>query len=188
MIPARSQQGSAAVLANLRRIVHAIQAQSAAIEAAVGVTGPQLWALREVNRSVAGLPLGELARRLVLHKASAGRIVERLLARRLVQTERPANDRRFVVVRITDKGRALAERPVAGPAQASLLARLDRLPASELDVLDETLTKLVVLLGAETVEPVPFFDESVVRPKRKSKPRARSARPPSRSSRPRRGK
>lgn len=154
--PAR---GAPLVLTQLRQIVRAIQEQSASIEATVGLTGPQLWALREINGSPGGLSLGELAQRLVLHKANAGRLAERLGKRGLVHAERPASDRRVVLVRVTPEGRRIAERPVAGPPQASLLARLDRLPAKELADLRATLARLVQLLGAESVEPGPLFED-----------------------------
>jgi DNA-binding MarR family transcriptional regulator len=167
----RNGKNGTVIIAHLRRIVRAIQEQSATIEAAVGLTGPQLWALREINASVRGLSLGEIAKRLCLHKASAGRIAERLLQRGLIQADRPENDKRYVVVRVTKAGRVLAERPVAGPAQASLLSRLDNLDRDETEHLEATLSRLVQLLGAESIEPGPLFDESSERKRRSSRRR-----------------
>lgn len=158
--------GAGLVLANLRRIIHAIHAQSSSIEAAVGITGPQLWALREIDGNVAGLALSELADRLALHRANAGRLVERLLRKKLVECERPASDRRFVLVRITTRGRSLARRRVADPAQAGLLAKLEHLPAKELDAIHVSLRRLVELLGAERVDATPIFEDDGRAPRR----------------------
>src|SRR5581483_894125 len=150
---------SSGVIANLRRIVRAIHEQSAAIEGATGLTGPQLWALREVAGDAAGLSIGEVGRRLQCHKTSAGRIVERLLRAGLVRAEKAARDRRVVLVRATRAGRELAARPIAGPPQANLLARLDSLGPREVARLEAALERLVELLGAEAIEPAPLFDE-----------------------------
>ncbi|HZU97723.1 MAG TPA: MarR family transcriptional regulator [Planctomycetota bacterium] len=160
---ARSRAAAASTLTNLRRIVHAIQGQSSRIESSVGLTGPQLWALREINATVGGLPLGQIARKLVLHKANAGRIVDKLVALGLVQTERPANDLRVVLARITEKGRSLAEAAVQGPAQADLMTRLERLPPDEIEAIAGTLDRVVELLGAETAEAGPLFEEGATR-------------------------
>ncbi len=159
----RRRAAAASTLTNLRRIVHAIHAQSTRIEAAVGLTGPQLWVLREINGAVGGLPVGQIAKRLVLHKASAGRIVDKLVRRGLVQSERPANDLRVVLARITEKGRKLAETTVPGPAQADLLTRLERLPLDDIESIDGTLRRVVALLGAEEVAATPMFDDRATR-------------------------
>lgn len=169
---ARSRVAAAETLVNLRRIVHAIQAQSTRIEASVGLTGPQLWVLREINGAVGGLPIGQIAKRLVLHKASAGRIVDKLVARGLVQSERPANDLRVVLARVTEKGRKLAAAAVAGPAQADLLTRLERLALDEIEGINGTLERVVALLGAEDVAAAPLFDEGRARPSRKRSSRS----------------
>jgi DNA-binding MarR family transcriptional regulator len=160
---ARSRAAAGSALTNLRRIVHAIQAQSTRIESAVGLTGPQLWALREINGAVGGLPVGQIGRKLVLHKASAGRIVDKLATLGLVQTERPPNDLRVVLARITQKGRRLAETAVQGPAQADLVTRLERLPADEIEEISRMLERIVELLGAEAVEATPLFEDRAPR-------------------------
>ncbi len=111
-----------AVLAHVRRIIHAIHAQSAAIESHVGLTGPQFWALREIaTASDDGLSLGDIARRLALHPANAGRLVDRLAAKDLVTRAGDARDKRVVVVRATSAGKKLVLTPVGAPAQAGLL-------------------------------------------------------------------
>lgn len=156
--PASKPQLSTHALNHLRRVVQAIHGQSVAIEQATGLTGPQFWALREVARSKDGVSLGELAERLALHKANAGRLADRLATKRLVTRETPPSDRRVVLVRATAAGRRRAELPVTAPPQAHLLGRLEALPARELASIEGALRRLVELLGAEALEAGPLFE------------------------------
>jgi len=150
--PSDAAEVAALSLTHLRRIYHAIHAQSAAIESSLGITGPQLWALHVVVSVPEGLSLGEIAERLVLHKANAGRLVDRLLGKKLVKVERPEYDRRLVIVRATPRGRRLFARPTPQPAQLELLVQLAKLPRARLDSIEGVLAQLVALLGAEEVE------------------------------------
>lgn len=150
---------AARALDHVRRVVKAIHSHSVAIEVATGLSGPQFWALKEVAGVPDGLTLGELAERLALHKANAGRLADRLARRRLVRRETPAADRRVVRVKVTRRGLEKAELPVSAPPQADLLARLAELPASELQAIERALARLVELLGAAADEPGLMFDE-----------------------------
>ncbi len=172
--PGRGQ--AARILAHLRRMIHAIHAQSAAIESAARLTGPQLWALREVVNQHDGITLGELAERLVLHRANAGRLVDRLAGKGLVRRETPEEDRRVVLVRPTSAGRRLAERAVANPVQADLLVRLEALPASQVDAIESAFAHVVGLLGAERVPAGPLFNGRVEGDEPRSRRPGRGAR------------
>jgi DNA-binding MarR family transcriptional regulator len=163
-VPARA-------LEHLRRVVQAIHSQSAAIETATGLTGPQFWALREVARVKDGMTLGELARRLALHKANAGRLADRLATKRLITRETPPDDRRVVLVRATAAGLRRSELPVSAPPQADLLARLESLPRGEAEEIERSLARLVELLGVEAGEAPPLFEAE-------RGPRRRTARRP----------
>lgn len=151
---------STRALEHLRRVVQVIHAQSVAIEGATGLTGPQFWALREVARARDGITLGELARRLALHKANAGRLADRLARKRLVTRETPPDDRRVVLVRVTAAGLRKSEIPVSAPPQADLVSRLERLPERDLESIEHALSRLVQLLGAESEDPGPLFESS----------------------------
>lgn len=152
-------------LEHLRRIVQALHEDAVAIEAATGLTGPQFWALREVVGASDGLTLGELARRLALHKANAGRLVERLARQRLVRRETPPDDRRVVIVRPTAAGLRRCQLPIPAPPQERLRERLERLPAARRDELVRALERLEALLGADGLEPAPMFEQPPSRPR-----------------------
>lgn len=149
---------SSRALEHLRRLVQAIHTQSAAIEGATGLTGPQFWALREVARERAGITLSELARRLALHKANAGRLADRLASKRLLTRETPPSDRRVVIVRATAAGMRQSQLPVSAPPQAHLLARLEDLPPGEQLAIERSLGTLVELLGLAAAEAPPLFE------------------------------
>jgi DNA-binding MarR family transcriptional regulator len=151
-------------LEHLRRIVQALHEDAVAISEATGLSAPQFWALREVVRADDdGLTLSELARRLALHKANAGRLVERLARQRLVRRETPADDRRVVIVRPTAAGVRRCQLPIPAPPQERLRARLERLSAAKRDELVRALERLVELLGAEALEPAPLFEQPPAR-------------------------
>jgi DNA-binding MarR family transcriptional regulator len=151
---------AARTLVHLRRIFHAIRARSVTIKKRVRLSGPQIWALHAVAASEKGLALGEIASHLAVHKASAGRVVEALLEKKLVASERPSRDRRFVIVTATKKGRDLLAKPGTPlPLQVQLLESLSRVPEAELVAIEGTLARLVQLIGAENIEPGFIFDK-----------------------------
>jgi DNA-binding MarR family transcriptional regulator len=149
---------AATSLDHVRRIVKSILAASTRIESRTGLTGAQFWALSEVALAKDGLPLGALARKLALHPANAGRLVERLAAKGLVRRETHAHDARVVLVRPTPRGARLAAREVAAPAQADLLERLAALPDAEARAIERALARVVEMLGASRLEPGPLFE------------------------------
>src|SRR5581483_2004012 len=89
---------AARTLVHLRRCFHAIRAQSAGFESEIDVTGPQLWALHAVAGEPEGMTLTAIAKKLVLHKANAGRLVDRLREKKLVACTRPDHDKRLTIV------------------------------------------------------------------------------------------
>jgi DNA-binding MarR family transcriptional regulator len=144
-------------LGHIRKIIHRIHAQSVAIEASVGVTGPQFWALRELMSGP--LAVGVVGERLAIHKATAGRLVDRLVRKKLVTARRSERDGRVIIVELTPKGRKLASRKAPRPAQADLLVELERLPRAKLARTEKTLAELVQLLHAQDEEVRPLFED-----------------------------
>lgn len=147
-------------LGHLRRVIQAIHSQSVAIEAELGLSGPQLWALREIVGAAdeEGLSLGELARRLALHPANAGRLVDRLARRRLVRRQRSSQDRRVILVAATAAGERLAEARLNSPPQQDLLRRLSGLPPAEVARIERTLARLAELMGQDGDPGEPLFE------------------------------
>src|SRR5579883_2579771 len=103
------QPSNAALAANalghLRRVVHAIRSQSRALEKRDQITSAQLWALKVVAEAEGGLLVGAIASSLSIHKANAGRLVDKLVARGHVRTKKGPG--RKVLVTATPRGRGL---------------------------------------------------------------------------------
>jgi DNA-binding MarR family transcriptional regulator len=125
-------------------IEHGLQKASKRMEGEIGITGPQRLVLRVVGQ-FPGLSAGELAYILRLHPSTITGILQRLVARRLIERERDPSDSRRARLRLkpratvyTRSSSALVEKAVtrallrAGPtnvraARKVLAAVADRL-------------------------------------------------------------
>jgi DNA-binding MarR family transcriptional regulator len=86
-------------------IEHGLQRMSKRMESELGVTGPQRLVLRVVERHP-GISAGELARVLRLHPSTITGILQRLVARGLLERTRDPHDTRRVRLRLRRRGRA----------------------------------------------------------------------------------
>jgi DNA-binding MarR family transcriptional regulator len=79
------------------------------LQAAVGI--PQRWydVLVHLEESPDGIRMNELADRILYSKSGFTRVVDRLEAAGLVRRVRPENDRRSILVVLTDQGRTTIE-------------------------------------------------------------------------------
>ena len=87
--------------------------------------------------------MNELARLLGLDKSSISGLVDRAERRGLVARIPSAEDKRTVLVGLTDEGRSLVSR-AAACFGADLTAMLDLLPPSDRDALSGIVTRLLV--------------------------------------------
>ena len=79
------------------------------LQQAVGI--PQRWydVLVHLEESPEGIPMNELAERILYSKSGFTRVVDRMEEAGLVQRVRPENDRRSILVVLTDQGRNTME-------------------------------------------------------------------------------
>lgn len=146
-----------AVMQNLRRIFKAVESYSRSVETRFGITGPQLWALWELDRS-APMALKELAARMHLSPSTVVGVVDRLIAKDLVVREADPVDRRRVRLSLSDQGRALTEQ-APNPAQDQLIKGLKSLDPGQLETLSQSLGLLVHAMDADHLEAPFFFSE-----------------------------
>ena len=80
------------------------------LQQAVGI--PQRWydVLVHLEESPQGIPMNELAERILYSKSGFTRVVDRMEEAGLVQRIRPDNDRRTILICLTDKGTETMER------------------------------------------------------------------------------
>lgn len=134
------------ILRSLRRISRAIDLHSKQLAKQHELTGPQLVCLREVAREEIATPSG-LAKAVSLSQGTVTGILDRLEARGLVTRERSAEDRRRILVRLTDPGReAVAVAP--SPLHEQFRARLAALPEGEQAMIDWVMQRVVGLFEA----------------------------------------
>jgi DNA-binding MarR family transcriptional regulator len=124
---------------SLWRTYDRLRALEDALFASYDLTPQQYNALR-LLRAVhpEPLPTLALAGRLVSRAPDITRLLDRLEERGLVQRERPAANRRTVLVAITDAGRALL-RQVAGPLRECHARQLGHMKPADLRRLVELL-------------------------------------------------
>ncbi|HKK72063.1 MAG TPA: MarR family winged helix-turn-helix transcriptional regulator [Candidatus Krumholzibacteria bacterium] len=88
-----------------------------------------------------GLPSLEVAHRMVTRVPDVTRLVDRMERSDLVTRQRCDRDRRVVRIRLTAKGRDLADR-LEGPTDAFHREQLGHLSGEELDTLNRLLEKI----------------------------------------------
>ncbi len=145
------------VMQSLRRVVKALHEYSTSVEKQFGLTGPQLWALWELNRA-GHLSLKALSARMHLDPSTVTGVVDRLQKRRLLVRATDPKDRRRVVLSLTAEGiHLLKEAP--HPAQGQLLYALHGMDLEEVEQLNQTLKHLASVMEVGSAEARFFFAE-----------------------------
>jgi DNA-binding MarR family transcriptional regulator len=127
------------------------------VSSSFGITGPQLWALKIVSQH-AGLPLGDLSRKMYLHPSTVTGVVDRLEDKGYVVRDRDSVDRRVVRVKLTPAGQDLAAK-APNPIQGKMIYGLMKLSENELNIIYESVRRLAEMAEAENVEVTFFFDQ-----------------------------
>ena len=144
-----------AILAAIRRIVRAIDLHSRELVTRIGVTGPQLAMLRALDIAGTASP-SSLARMLNLSAPTVSGIADRLVQRTYVNRSRDEDDRRRVVLSLTDLGReALHSAPT--PLQERFRAELAKLADWERTNLLGSLQRIAWMMGAAELEADPLL-------------------------------
>ena len=97
--------------------------------------------LRLANSETGGMRMSEIADAVLLSRSGLTRLVDRLEAKQLVRRGRHPDDRRSVVIELTEAGRALVPKlpPVFGRVTSQLLAGFS---ADEITVLTGMLQRM----------------------------------------------
>lgn len=143
------------ILRSLRRIIRAVDLYSRKLMAQHGLSGPQLLCLNQLH--IRGERLsGGLAKDMSLSPATVTGILDRLETRGLVERQRQVDDKRTVVVRLTDAGRQLVDQ-APPPLQDTFLLKLRGLPETQQAQISRTLKKLVAMMAAEAIDAAPLL-------------------------------
>ncbi|MDF2694195.1 MAG: MarR family transcriptional regulator [Labilithrix sp.] len=157
---------TAVVVDCLRRLVHSLRVSSHTAERDLGVTGAQLFVLRELAAEP-GVSIRRLSERTLTDASSVSVVVARLVENGLVIRRSDEHDARRSVLVVSRRGKTLLARAPA-PYQEQLIAALREMPSQRVRSLGRMLSELV-----ETLEPARgsaplFFEES---PKKRARSR-----------------
>jgi DNA-binding MarR family transcriptional regulator len=147
------------ILRSIRQLVRGISIHSKQLLRQVGLTLPQVVCLRAIEKLEArgiGITVVEVSEAVQLSPPTVSRIIDRLVAGKLVVRERSTTDRRKVNISLTARGR---ERLVVipPPLQETFLERLYELSLDQRKELLVSLRCLVDLMNAGEIEAAPLL-------------------------------
>ena len=151
---------TSASLRALRRILRAADLGSRKLASATGLAPSHLLVLREIEQRGETTP-SVLATALQFGQATITNIVDRLEAGSLVTRQRSGQDKRQIILTVTDAGRSMIER-APDLLQTRFSERFADLPAWERAMILAALERLGALLGAEAIDAAPLLDSGAI--------------------------
>ncbi len=141
--PKSRKESPTALLAlmKFRLVINSTKRHFSWVERNCGISGAQLWALWEIQRSP-GLRVSALAKAMAMHQTTVSNLVDKLSKAKLVERTRLARDQRVVTLTLTVAGERMVAR-APRPARGMLAEALHHLPERELEMLDELLKSLL---------------------------------------------
>ncbi|HEY8516118.1 MAG TPA: MarR family transcriptional regulator [Candidatus Binatia bacterium] len=159
------------ILEALRRIVRELRLTARVAERKHGVSAAQLFVLHVLAHE-GEMSVNELAERTFTDQSSVSVVVTRLAEAGLVVRRRAQDDRRRAEIALTPRGRALVRRVPAEPAQARVVAALERMPAREREALGRGLEALVREMGIADGAAEMFFEDGARRARARARKRS----------------
>jgi len=148
------------VLISLRKIVQAIDLNSKQLVKRVGLTGPQLVILKYVS-SAQRISVGEVAKNVSLSQGTVTGILERMEKRGLVARERGRQDKRRVMIQVTESGKELLA--TAPPVlQENFLKKFSKIESWEQTMILSALERLVYMMEASAISAAPFLSAAPI--------------------------
>ncbi len=145
------------IMQSLRRIFKAIQDYSHEVSKKYGITGPQLWVIKTISLD-GRLSLGDLGKRMYLQPSTITGLIDVLEQKGYVARVRDREDRRVVKVQLTPRGQQLAKK-APNPAQGKMIYGLTKLKRRELNLIFNSVHKLVEIMEAQNIKVTFFFDQ-----------------------------
>jgi DNA-binding MarR family transcriptional regulator len=133
-----------AVLKQFRLIYGTVRQHFREVEERVGVSGSQVWMLREIG-DAPGIGVSKLASKLSIHQSTCSLLVENMVAGGYILKKRQKSDQRRVGLSLTTAGTKIL-RHAPGPAEGLLPQALSRIPSLSLRSLSGHLDKVIAEL------------------------------------------
>jgi len=144
------------IFRSLRRIMRSVDVYSHRLSAEYNTTSPQLLCLQTLADD-GPLTNSAMAKLVHLSPSTVVGIFDRLENRGLIMRERSVQDRRIVLVHITEAGRELVA-TVPSLLQNRLADGLGALPENELLTIAQSLERIVDLLEVSDAEAAPLLE------------------------------
>jgi len=143
------------IFQSLRRIMRAVDLYSAKLSAKHRITSPQLICLLTL-RADGPLTTSALAKLIHLSNSTVVGILDRLEKRGLIARERGREDRRLVLVTITQEGLDLVSK-APSPLQDQLAEALLHLPVDDQAAIALALDRVVQLMEVPDIQAAPML-------------------------------
>lgn len=144
------------ILIALRKVIRATDQYSKKLEKQSGLTTAQLLLLQAIQQD-GPATVGQLADAISVSAATATSILDRLEKRGVVRRQRSLNDRRKVLVQLTEEGHTrLAEAPPA--LQQRFVQQYQQLEDWEQALLLSAMQRVAHMMGADAIDASPVLD------------------------------
>lgn len=154
--PVERPTDAARAMDSLRRVVHALRIATRTSERAFGLSGAQLFVLRQLSVT-SGQSLSDLAARTRTTQSSISEVVARMVRNGLVSRTPSAKDRRRAELSLTSAGEAvLTNAPET--VQEQLLRGFESLDEQTRRALADSLESWLAASGLDDVTPTLFFE------------------------------
>lgn len=144
------------VLIALRRVIRALDLHSRYLVKTSGLTSPQLLVMQSI-RSKGQVSSGELANNVNVSQATVTTILDRLEKKGFIQRERSQEDKRKVLITLTDLGlESIKESPQ--PLQESFIRQFQDLHNWEQTQIISSLQRVAQMMDAQHIDASPVLD------------------------------
>jgi len=146
------------VLVALRQIIRAIDLHSKKLERESGLTGPQLLVMKAIIQADPATA-GQVAREVNLSQATVTSILDRLERKVYLCRERSNEDKRKVLIHLTEAGRVVLEQAPA-LMQENFILGFERLEEWEQSLILSSLQRVANMMKAGDLDAAPLLDSS----------------------------
>lgn len=141
------------ILSAIRRIIRAVDIHSRKLHNEFDITTPQMICIYELSRND-GITLSQLSKAVNIGISTVNGIVDRLELKGLLTRHRSQQDRRKVLLHLTEAGRKVT-RKAPSLIQDKLSNALQNLPELEQVTIAMSLERVVALMEAEHLDTSP---------------------------------
>lgn len=156
----QSRDNSYDVLVTLRQIIRAIDMHSKQLVKRYGLTAPQLMVLKEIMADQ-DINIGRVAKKVSLSQATVTNIIDRLENRGLVTRERSVQDKRRVIVRVTEQTREILKNDPS-VLQEEFVSKFKELEDWEQNLILSSIQRIAKMMNAENLEISPEIENRYI--------------------------